>query len=153
MTALSKSAILKLEIPLTDHRYVEMSDYPRLKEMGIARPLEIAYFSVNSIDHTDFLRIVYNRSPGSLLPASRSYRFPRIQRKLGADGGATDGQFAMESSHEFREAVDELEKLLSVKEYKSEIADEMLDALRQLQEEVAMHGEYLKVLINKIRKT
>ena len=130
-----------------------MPDYPRLKEMGIVRPLEIAYFSVNSIDHTDFLRIVYDRSPGSLLPASRSYRFPRIQRKLAAEADATGDRFAMESSTEFREAIDELEKLLSIKEHKSEIAEEMLDALRQLQEEVAMHGEYLKVLIKKIQKT
>ncbi len=130
-----------------------MPDYPRLKEMGIVRPLEIAHFSVNSIDHTDFLRIVYNRSEGSLLPASRSYRFPRIQKQLGRRVEAGGEQIVMESSPEFREALDELETLLSVREHKTEIAEEMLDALRQLQEEVAMHGEYLKILINKISKT
>ena len=59
----------------------------------------------------------------------------------------------MESRPEFREAVDELEKLLSAQANKSEIADEMLDAVRLLQEEVALHGEYLKVLIAKIRET
>ena len=126
-----------------------MSEYPRLKEMGIVRPLEISHYSVSSFEHTDFLRIVYNRSPDSLLPASRSYRFPRIQKAQGASGD----QFAMESRPEFREAVDELERLLSAKEDRSEIADEMLDAVRLLQEEVAMHGEYLKVLIAKIRET
>ena len=130
-----------------------MPDYPRLTEMGIARPLEIAHFAVNSIDHTDFLRIVYNRSQGSLLPASRSYRFPRVQKKVGSRDDGTGDRFVMESSPEFREAVGELEKLLSIRESKNEIADEMLDALRQLQEEVAMHGEYLKMLIRKISKT
>jgi len=130
-----------------------MSEYPRLKEMGIVRPLEISHFSVSSFEHTDFLRIVYNRSPDSLLPASRSYRFPRIQKTRGTRSDSAGEGFAMESRPEFREAVDELEKLLSVKENRSEIADEMLDALRLLQEEVAMHGEYLKVLIAKIRET
>ena len=130
-----------------------MPDYPRLREMGIARPPEIAHFAINSIDQTDFLRIVYNRSPGSLLPASRSYRFPRVQRTVGSRGDGTGDRFVMESSAEFREAVDELERLLSVRESKSQIADEMLDALRQLQEEVAMHGEYLKMLVKKISKT
>ena len=130
-----------------------MSDYPRLREMGIVRPLEISHFSVSSLDHTDFLRIVYNRSQDSLLPASRSYRFPRIQKKRGTGGDTAGEQFDMQSRPEFREAVDELERLLSVKENKSEIADEMLDAVRLLQEEVAVHSEYLRVLIARIRET
>ena len=130
-----------------------MSEYPRLKEMGIVRPLEISHFSVSSFEHTDFLRIVYNRSPDSLLPASRSYRFPRLQKGRATGDDTAGRQFAMESRPEFREAVGELEKLLSAKENKSEIADEMLDAVRLLQEEVAMHGEYLKVLIARIRET
>jgi len=119
--------------------------------MGVIRPYEIAHFSVNSIDYTDFLRIVYERPKGSLLPVSRSYRFPRIQRTLKTNADAGDDKVIMESSPIFGEALVELQTLMGAKERKQDIAAEMLDELQHLEEEFAMHSEYLKVLIDKIR--
>ncbi len=129
-----------------------MTDYPRLTEMGVVNPQDITYFSVSSIDYKDYLRIVYSRPKGSFLPLSRSYQFPRVQKKVKAGSGGADGQVVMESSPMFREALAELRTLVGAKERKKDIAAEMLDELRQLEEEFAMHSEHLKVLIDKIRK-
>ena len=59
-----------------------MRDYPQLTAMGIQNPTEIRSYMVNSIATTDVLRIIYKRKEGSLLPASRSYDFPRVQRTV-----------------------------------------------------------------------
>ena len=60
-----------------------VSEYPRLKEMGIDEPHRITGYVVNSIHRVDILRIRQKREPGSLLPVRRSWEFPRIQ--LGLD--------------------------------------------------------------------
>lgn len=128
-----------------------MTDYPRLAEMGVLHPRQIAYFSVNSIGYDDYLRIVYERPKGSFLPTSRSYRFPRQQVELVSDAGSSKTDVVMESSPEFREAVAELEVIMSTKESKHDLAAMMLDEVRQLEEEFSMHTEYLKDLIEKVR--
>ena len=130
-----------------------MTDYPRLTEMGVLHPQQIAYFSVNSLDQTDYLRIVYDRPKGSLLATSRSYKFPRAQNKVETGGDSATPGYVMQSSEEFREAVAELQALLDGKEQKQELAATMLDQLRQLEEEFGMHSEALRALIEKIRAT
>lgn len=119
--------------------------------MGVVNPQQIAYFSVNSIDYNDVLRIVYDRPTGSFLPASRTYRFPRVQKALSTAGDATEDKAVMQSNPMIREALAELRALLSTKEEKQDIAADMLDELRQFEEEFAMHSEHLKVLIDKIQ--
>ena len=130
-----------------------MSDYPRLSEMGIAHPEEISYYSVSSIDYNDFLRIIYDRPDGSLLPTSRTYRFPRVQKSLGSVGDSGDDEVVMETSPTYREAVDELKAVMAARKGKQDIAAAMLDELRQLEEDFAMHSECLKSLVDKIRDT
>ena len=124
-----------------------MSDYPRLKEMGVTHPKQIVHFSVSSIDYNDFLRIVYNRPKGSLLPVGRSYRFPRVQKTL--DSG--DDKVVMESSPAFREALAELEALMGARQDKQDVAAAMLDELRQLEEDFSMRIECLESLIGKLK--
>lgn len=126
-----------------------MTDYPRLTEMGVVNPQEIISFTVNSVDYNDFLRIVYDRPKGSFLPVTRSYRFPRVQKALGTAGDATANKAVMESSPMMREALAELQALLSTKEQKQDIAADMLEELRQFEEEFAMHCERMKGLIDK----
>ena len=127
-----------------------MADYPRLMELGVANPQEIEYFSVNSIDYNDFLRIVYDRPKGSLLPLSRSYRFPRIQKTLNSNDSGAKDQVVMESSPVFREVLAELRNLMGTREHKKDIVAEVLDELRQLEEEFALRSEHLKTLIKTI---
>ncbi len=128
-----------------------MKKYPRLAEMGVQHPDQISRFSVSSLDYTDFLRIVYDRPEGSLLPVSRTYRFPRIQKKLKGDD--RQGEVVMESSPAFHEAVDELHSIVGARASKVEIAKTMLDELRCLEEDFSSHSESLKELIAKIKES
>ena len=130
-----------------------MSEYPRLTEMGIVHPEEISYFSVSSIDYTVFLRIVYDRPDGSLLPMSRTYRFPRVQKSLKSVGKSGEDEVVMESSPMYRDAVTELNSIMASRKGKQDIAAAMLDELRQLEEDFAMHSECLKSLVEKVRDT
>jgi hypothetical protein len=128
-----------------------MTDYPRLTEMGVLHPQQIADFSINALEQTDYLRIVYDRPKGSLLATSRSYKFPREQKEVESGDDSATTQYVMQSSTEFREAVAELRVLLGGKEDKKELATTMLDQLHQLEEEFGMHTEALKALIEKVR--
>jgi len=128
-----------------------MEEYPRLTEMGVQHPQQIADYSVNALDHIDYLRIVYNRPIGSLLATSKSFKFPREQKEVESGDSSTTTQYVMESSSEFREAVAELRALFDGKEDKQELASTMLDQLHQLEEEFCMHTERLKALIEKVR--
>jgi hypothetical protein len=119
--------------------------------MGVKHPKQIAYYSVSSLDHTDYLRIVYERPKGSLLPTSRIYEFPRVQKESDADGGDDAPEFVMVSCPEFREAVTELREILGARESKQDLAETMLKQVQQLEEEVSMHTEYLKYLVEKMR--
>ena len=124
---------------------------PRLAEMGVLHPEEIVHFAVNSIDYTDHLRIVYERPKGSILPESRQYRFPRVQRTHKTAGDASKASAVMESSEQFREAIAELQSLLAAKEEKQQIGAQILDEIRQFEEQCAMHNENLRDLVNKIQ--
>ena len=128
-----------------------MRDYPRLTEMGVKHPKQIAYFSVSSLDQTDYLRIVYERPKGSLLPTSRIYEFPRVQKDADAEDHEDAPEFVMVSCPEFREAVAELQKILSARESRQDLVETMLKQVQQLEEEVTMHTDYLKYLIEKVR--
>ena len=119
--------------------------------MGVSNPQEIRYFTVNSIDYNDVLRIVYERPKGSFMPVSRSYRFPRVQKSLKSNGDGSKAQTVMESSPMMRDALAELEKLLSSRKEKQNIAADMLDELLQLEEEFTAHCEHLKALVDKIK--
>lgn len=126
-----------------------MTKFPRLTEMGVLHPQQIAYFSVNSLDYIDHLRIFYDRPKGSFLPTSRSYKFPRVQKTLSPEADSPD--VVMESSQEFRQAVAELESILGIKGSKQDLAAAMLNEIRQLEEEISNHAECLKDLIERIR--
>ncbi len=62
-----------------------MPTYPTLTEMGINNPGEIERFSLNTVNNTDILRIVYKRKKGSLLPASKRFRFGRATKTIITD--------------------------------------------------------------------
>ncbi len=130
-----------------------MSKYPRLAEMGVMHPKQIARYSVNSVGYVDYLRIIYDRPKGSLLPKTRNYEFPREQKTLVAGSGAKGGEVVMESSSELREALDELKMIVSAKAQTEDTVAEMLDELRRLEEGVAHHSACLKELTEKLRAT
>lgn len=128
-----------------------MADYPRLTEMGVLHPQHIVYFSVNSLEFTDHLRIFYERPKGSLLPASRAYKFPRVQKQLESGSAPKGASVVMESNPALLEAVGELETLLGKRESKDDLAATMLKELRQLEEDVAVRSDCIKNLVEKLR--
>ncbi len=64
-----------------------MTEYKTLREMKIKRPDQIDRYSVQSLENTDVLRVVYKRKKGSFLPDSKRFRFPRIKKTSLEDGG------------------------------------------------------------------
>lgn len=129
-----------------------MKSYPHLTEMGVLHPQQIHKFSVNSISYTDILRIVYTRPKGSILPVSRTYKFPRIQKSLKADSGARQTETVMESDPAFRAALAELQDITQAKKHKQDVAGEILEELRLLEEDISLRSDYIKELVSKIKE-
>ena len=119
--------------------------------MGVVNPLQIDRFYVNSVARTDILRIVYARPKNSILPQSRTYRFPRIQKSSVVDSGTLETEYVLETDPALREALDELQDILKAKGNKQEVADAILDELRMLEEDIALRSEYLRELVSKIQ--
>lgn len=152
MTALSISGIIVSSLPeATPARFAnKMKNYPTLSKMGVLHPKQIDSYSVNSVGYTDVLRIVYERPKGSILPQTRTYKFPRVQKE-GPAGSATIGAAAvMESNPALRTAIEELKSLLEKKEKAQNIASEIVEELRLLEEDIALRSEYIRALVSKI---
>ncbi|MDJ0708803.1 MAG: DUF3461 family protein [Woeseiaceae bacterium] len=127
-----------------------MSNYPRLSEMGVRHTDQIAGYTVNSIDYTDFLRIDYDRPKDSFLPVRRTYEFPRAQKSLKSAG--SDGQQAavMESSAELREALEELNAIVGTRESKKGVAACILEEIQRLEDETAARSARIRELLGKL---
>ena len=124
-----------------------MTEYKTLREMKIKRPDQIDRYSVQSVDNTDVLRIVYKRKKGSFLPDSKRFRFPRIKKTSLEDGGRRKIDIRWEVSPFLQKAVSELDHLLD-----AEISDKrrraiILDELRLLEEDAAHRIDYIRSLI------
>lgn len=125
--------------------------YPRLAEMGVLHPQQIARYSLSSLDYVDYVRLVYERPKGSLLPVSRTYRFPRVPGTI-KNGDKGVPETVMKSSPSFVEVVNELRSLIETQSAAKDIAVSMLDEIRDLEEEVSSHIENLRGLIDRIQK-
>ena len=126
-----------------------MSNYPVLNEMGVQNPGEIARYELYMVDHTDILRIVYDRKKGSILPVTRRYKFPQIKKSTMVDSGSRQTEVLYESSQEFRNAVSELDKLLDTKKDKKASDAAILEEIEHLEQDVAHRIAYLKSLLDK----
>ena len=125
-----------------------MSDYPRLTEMGVVSFDQIAGYTVNSLDYTDFLRIDYDRPKDSFLPVRRTYEFPRTQKKASAGSGREET--VMESSVCLREALGELKAIVGARESKKGIAACILEEVRRLEDETAARAARIRQLVEKL---
>lgn len=129
-----------------------MESYPLLAEMGVLHPLQIASYSVNSIEYTDVLRIVYERPKGSRLPGSRTYKFPRVQKVLKKGAAADDAPTVMESDPALKAVLAELKDVCARRTENLDVAALILEELRLLEEDIALRSEYLKTLVEKINR-
>lgn len=123
------------------------SPYPTLSEMGVESPKQIARYHISSLNYVDVLRIAYDRPKDSVLPSSRTYKFPRVQETVPGKG---EGSVAMKTHPKLRAALEELDSILEAKSSKESIAQEILEEIELLEEDIAMRAECLKVLVSKI---
>lgn len=124
--------------------------YPTLAEMGVESPRQIAKYYISSLNLVDVLRISYERPKGSILPSSRTYKFPRVQETVpGGDEG--EASVTMRTHPKLRAAMKELETVFQAKSTKESISQEILNELELLEEDIAMRTECLKVLAGRIK--
>ena len=128
-----------------------MEKYPRLTEMGILNPQQIVRYAVNSLNNVDYLLISYARPPGSFLPVSRTYEFPRVQKTVKAAKSGDKDYPVLESSPAFKEAIVELKTLVERRTTKEGIAQTMHNELRHLEEEFAFRTAALRSMIDEIK--
>jgi hypothetical protein len=122
-----------------------VSDYPQLGQMGILHPEEIRDYVVNSIYGVDVLRIFYKRKEGSLLPTSRSYEYPRVQRTI--TDGSGEPKTVLETAPQLRAAITELKEIVQAREKGSELNESLLDELEALENELGCRIQHLKDLL------
>ncbi len=131
-----------------------MDKYKTLDEMRIKNPLEIARYSVQTIEHddvhTDVLRIVYKRKKGSLLPQSTRFRFPRIKKTSLEDSGRRKIDIRWEVSPFMQKAISELDQVLSDELSRKENIKIITDEMRRLEEDVKHRIDYIRSLVESI---
>ena len=125
-----------------------MSKYPRLTEMGILHPEQIRTHLINSISGIDVLRIFDKREPGSLLPTTRRYDYPRVQKTITNSNGKPET--ILETAPELRAAVIELKDVLQSRETIPELAASVLDELESLESELACRLQHIKDLLKNV---
>jgi len=127
-----------------------MNNYPKLTEMGVQHPDEIEKFAVYTVGHTDVLRIIYDRKKGSLLPVSRSYKFPQVKKSVIVDSGTRQTETLFESTPAFRVALHELEQLKLAREQGQDLAAMIREEFQYLEEDIALRSQYIKKLLDKL---
>jgi hypothetical protein len=87
---------------------------PNLTEMGVRNPQEIIdYTLMQPTDDKDVLKIFYRRPKGSFLPKRRSYEFRRLEKPNATSPHSGESRTRHEISPLLREAIEELDTLLS----------------------------------------
>ena len=127
-----------------------MSDYPTLNEMGIPNPEDIDRYSLQTVNNTDILRIVFKTRKGSLLPASKRFRFPRTEKLDLGDGNARDTQVYYEVPPVVRNAMVELDKIVKSKRNRAHQLEVIREEMQRLQEDTAARISYINSLIEDI---
>lgn len=124
-----------------------MKKYTNLNEMGIENPTQIVRFSVHEANNTDVLRIVYSRKKGSILPVSKTFKFPRLKKTVLVDGGTQRTQILYKSAPIFANALIELDDIIEKKNNVDELNQILEDEIQQLETEVTSRINYIKTLI------
>ena len=127
-----------------------MKEYPQLAKMGVRHPKQIKNFSISGLETADYLKIVYDRRPGSLLPMSRTYKFPRVQKKRAIPAGTDKTATVLETEPALRAAIAELEGLLNTKAQKQDVTKLILRELESLEEDIAQRAACIRELTKQI---
>ena len=123
-----------------------MDNYPNLTRMGVLHPREVKTFMVNSLHNIDVLRIVYRRREGSLLPESRTYRFPRVQKQVVDENDPGKSQTFMETNPDLRSALEELRAIREAADTTQTVLEDILEQIELLEEDIALRASCIREL-------
>ena len=124
-----------------------MKKYTNLIEMGVVNPKQIARFTVHEANNIDVLRVIYSRKKGSILPVSKTFKFPRIKKTVLVDGGTRQTQLVYESAPVFANAIIELDEIIEKNNNVDELNQILEDEILQLEAEMTSRIDYIKMLI------
>lgn len=122
--------------------------YPALKNLGINRPHEISSYTLSSTNDIDTLRIRYTRQKGSLLPASKKFKFPR--RPMPGVQVVPGESVMTEISPALEAALGELSHLLSETASLADKKTELLHDIDEFEEYVRVRLAEFKAEIEKL---
>jgi len=122
-----------------------------LTEMGVANPDDIARYTIYTVHDTDMLRIIYARKKGSLLPVSKTFKFPRIKKSVLVDSGTRQTQVLFERNPTFESALTEIEEILENQKSKETLNQVLADEILQLEAEMTSRIDYIKSLVEKAK--
>ena len=115
--------------------------------MKIMNPAQIERYSVQTIDETDILRVIYKRQKGSFLPTSKRYRFPRVKKTTIQDSGTRNMDIRWEKTPFLQRAVAELDQIISDKLNEKKRREIILDEMKRLEEDIQVRADYIRSLI------
>ena len=122
-----------------------------LTEMGVDNPNDIARYTIYTVHDTDVLRIIYSRKPGSLLPVSKTFKFPRIKKSVLVDSGTRQTQVLFERNPSFENALTEIEEILENQKNQEALNQVLADEILQLEAEMTSRIDYIKLLVEKAK--
>lgn len=125
-----------------------MPNYPTLHRMGILNPEQIDRYSLQTINNTDILRIVYKRQKGSLLPTSKRFRIPRTEKLNPGSGNTRETAISYDIAPVVHKAMAELDQIVHARRDKTHQLEVIKEEIQRLQEETSTRIEYIKTLIN-----
>ncbi len=122
-----------------------------LTEMGVDNPNDIARYTIYTVHDTDVLRIIYSRKQGSLLPVSKTFKFPRIKKSVLVDSGTRQTQVLFERNPSFENALTEIEEILENQKNQEALNQVLADEILQLEAEMTSRIDYIKLLVEKTK--
>ncbi len=122
-----------------------------LTEMGVDNPNDIARYTIYTVHDTDVLRIIYSRKQGSLLPVSKTFKFPRIKKSVLVDSGTRQTQVLFERNPSFENALTEIEEILENQKNQEALNQVLADEILQLEAEMTSRIDYIKLLVEKAK--
>ena len=124
--------------------------YPTLTMMGVTSLQEIERYSLQTTNDIDVLRIKYKRTKGSLLPASKKYRFGRSENTFVSDSGSSTIENIQEVSPALLAAIAELDTIVEEKLSTKERIEVIMEEFKQLEEETITRVQYLRSLVKEL---
>lgn len=131
------------------HDAEKLSESP-LKTMGINNPAEISRYTLRQEDNEDVLRVYYKRRKGSLLPASRKYKFGRAHKTIITNSGAPEYAEDSEISPILQAAIAELNEIVKLSDDAAEQKKAIVDEIEHLEKYLCAKVKDLRTQIERL---